>query len=291
MSSVKSSIIAKLAAAAVFAALGLAGCGGDDGKDDGGNPGGSTDTINTVTVLSNGVGASGDGSYISGEKVTITAGIHPRGKIFKSWTTASNGVVFADSTSVTTTFTMPNNSVTVTANFGVTFETFTDSRDSKTYKILTIVSYTWMAENLNFETPNSWCYNNDNSACDKYGRLYTWEAAETACPTGWHLPTLEEWNIWINYVNLYTAGTELKSKSPDWDGSDGYGFSALPGGKRGVNGIFVNLGTGGYWWMNEPGGPSFSDDVYYYVMETGRRDVLQDYGSRNNGFSVRCLKD
>jgi uncharacterized protein (TIGR02145 family) len=248
----------------------------------------TTPTANTVTVVSDGVGASGGGSYMSGEKVTITAGIHPSGLILKSWTTTSNGVVFADSTSVTTTFTMPNNAVTVTAIFGMTFETFTDDRDSKTYKMLTISVYTWMAENLNFETPDSWCYNNDVSACNKYGRLYTWNAATTACPTGWHLPTNAEWNAWVNYVGSSTAGTKLKSKSPDWNGSDDYGFSALPGGYRNTDGNFGGLGSEGNWWT---GSDNFSN-AYFKHLETNGAVVGGD-GALNRGYgiSVRCLKN
>jgi hypothetical protein len=74
-----------------------------------------------------------------------------------------------------------------------------DSRDGQTYKTVTIGTQIWMAENLNYETTNSYCYDDDPSNCSKYGRLYTWAAATKACPIGWHLPSDDEWNT------LFTA--------------------------------------------------------------------------------------
>ena len=71
----------------------------------------------TVTVSSAGTGATGGGSYGQGETVNIKAGTPPTGKQFKNWTTASAGVTLANANSATTSFTMPTNNVTITANF------------------------------------------------------------------------------------------------------------------------------------------------------------------------------
>ena len=95
----------------------------------------------------------------------------------------------------------------------------TDDRDGRTYKITTIGNQIWMAENLNFEMENSCCYNDIESYCSKYGRLYTWENAKKACPSGWHLPTKTEFETLISTIegNQYTKGKGLKSTS-GWNG-------------------------------------------------------------------------
>ena len=75
-----------------------------------------------------------------------------------------------------------------------------DMRDGKKYKTVKIGSQTWMAENLNYETQDSYCYENDESNCSKYGRLYTWTAAKKACPSGWHLPSKAEFETLFSSV-------------------------------------------------------------------------------------------
>ena len=107
-----------------------------------------------------------------------------------------------------------------------------DPRDGKKYKTVQIGSQTWMAENLNYEIADSYCYNNDTSNCKKYGRLYTRDAALKACPAGWHLPSMDEFKVLIETGGgEKIAGEILKSKS-GWNdggnGSDAFGFSALP---------------------------------------------------------------
>ena len=72
----------------------------------------------------------------------------------------------------------------------------------------------WMAENLNIKTDDSWCYDNKESNCQKYGRLYSWDAAMKACPSGWHLPTREDFKILVISVGgMNKAGRILKSKT------------------------------------------------------------------------------
>ena len=63
----------------------------------------------------------------------------------------------------------------------------TDVRDGKTYQTVTLGDQTWFAQDLNYETGNSWCYKDDAANCEAYGRLYDWETALTACPAGWHI--------------------------------------------------------------------------------------------------------
>ena len=132
----------------------------------------------------------------------------------------------------------------VTEPAEVTKGSITDTRDGHSYKTVTIGSQTWMAENLNYKTDNSYCYDDKASNCSKYGRLYTWAAAITACPTGWHLPTKAEFETLFTAVGgQSTAGKMLKSTS-GWNssgnGSDDYSFSALPAGVRDYKGDYYS---------------------------------------------------
>jgi len=116
------------------------------------------------------------------------------------------------------------------------FDTFTDPRDGKVYKTVKIGEQIWMAENLNYECEGSVCYNNDPANGEKYGRLYDLETAKKACPPGWHLPTMPEWNTLIREIGgIEMAGKYLKAQSGwhnDCNGTDKFGFSALPGGYK-----------------------------------------------------------
>lgn len=81
----------------------------------------------------------------------------------------------------------------------------TDERDDRRYKTVQIGSQTWMAENLNYKTKNSKCYGGSLKNCQKYGRLYNWNDAVNACPSGWHLPTKNEYEKLIEFA----GGTQI----------------------------------------------------------------------------------
>jgi len=110
--------------------------------------------------------------------------------------------------------------------------TFTDERDGQTYRTVRMPDgKVWMAQNLNYkpESGNSWCYNDDESMGEKYGRLYDWKTAKKVSPKGWHLPSRKEWNDLISAADGEVAGMRLKSKSgwnKDRNGTDDFGFSA-----------------------------------------------------------------
>jgi len=173
---------------------------------------------------------------------------------------------------------------------------FTDSRDGQKYRTVKIGNQMWTARNMNYQTDSgSWCYDNKKSNCKKYGRLYNWNAAKhIVCPNGWHLPSSAEWTELVTAVGSSNAGKMLKSKN-GWDnhdgssgnGTDDYGFSALPGGDR-SGGSFNNAGSGGGWWTATEYNGSY---VYYRLMHYYGDYVGEAYIGKGYGFSVRCVAD
>ena len=184
----------------------------------------------------------------------------------------------------------------------------TDNRDGKKYKTVTIGRQIWMAENLNYNAKGSKCYNNNLAYCEKYGRLYNWATAMKACPTGWHLPSNREWDALYRYVDgtsgtsspykSETAGKYLKASS-GWNneyddlgqgnGTDNYGFSALPGGLVGSKGYFEEVNDAGFWWSSSSGGNANTaySQAIFYVFEY----AVGAYEDKSHLYSVRCLKD
>ena len=189
-----------------------------------------------------------------------------------------------------------------------------DTRDMQLYRVVTIGEQTWMAENLNYKTENSWCgggSDENEGDCTKYGRLYTYAAAvgksedecgfgkancgfsgmvRGVCPEGWLLPDNTEWNKLFTAVGD-SAGKKLRSLTgwaDNGNGTDAYGFSAFPAGGRKSNGNFG--GEGGY--ANFWSASRYSTDVAFgmgldYSIESARLE----YYRKDNALSVRCVKD
>jgi len=174
-------------------------------------------------------------------------------------------------------------------------DTLTDSRDGKRYSTVKIGNLKWMVENLNYGAvgdSGSWCYDNADSNCVKYGRLYTWDAAKSACPAGWHLPVRVDWNNLVSTTGGSSiAGRALKSPNGwhlDRNGTDRYGFQALPGGRRTSSGNFENIGRHGYWWSDAE---SKDDRAFYKNIYYSDNNVYEYSHDKSNGLSVRCTKD
>ena len=214
-------------------------------------------------------------------------------------------------------------------NPDIDYGTMTDERDGKVYKTVKIGDQTWMAENVNFDPGQggsgegkydwSWCYNNKPKNCEVAGRLYTWAAAmdsvgmwstngkgcgswsETCssaypvrgiCPEDWHLPTQAEWNALFTAVGgRLTAGEFLKSQS-GWgriNGSDAFGFSALPAGVRYYDGVFDYASYYAFFWSATE---SNSNDAYHIQLYYDNFGAYHLNGaSKSIGHSVRCVKD
>ena len=165
----------------------------------------------------------------------------------------------------------------------------------------------------------TWCYNNEPKNCDVAGRLYTWQAAfdslkfatdadfpqdcgylkictlptklQGICPDGWHLPTYSEWETLFRTVGGYsTAGEMLKSRT-GWsgcgNGTDAYGFSALPVGSWNAEDAFHLDGGYAFFWGADRGSSS-SYRVYFGYDSKIAYSYVYDIHS---GYSVRCLKD
>ena len=194
----------------------------------------------------------------------------------------------------------------------------TDDRDGQTYKTVKIGDQWWMAENLNYETDNSFCFKDSAEYCEKYGRLYTWAAAMDSagtwstngkgcgylktcspiypvrgvCPEGWHLPTQSEWNTLFTAVGgSSVACTKLKSTSgwnSNGNGTDAFSFSVLPAGLRYYDGDHGLEGDFAYFWSSTVGNSDYAHDV---DLSYRRGSVALGYNRKSYGYSVRCVKD
>lgn len=209
--------------------------------------------------------------------------------------------------------------------------------DGNVYNTVQIGNQCWMKENLktttyrngtaipNVTDGNAWSnlttgayvwYDNDISWKDSYGALYNWFTTvdpSGLCPTGWHVPTFDEWTALAGYIGGTSSphGNELKScrqvnsplgggcntsEHPRWEedtyygnyGTDDYGFSALPGGYRYYDINFNMVGNMGQWWTSTVYSSYFAwtRSLHYYYGGV----FVYSYDMRN-GFSVRCLRD
>ena len=183
--------------------------------------------------------------------------------------------------------------------------------DGYDYRTVAIGDQCWFAENLRSDnyrsgaaipgnlTDSQWTattagaqavYKNDPKHLSTYGRLYNWYAVNDArglCPSGWHVPSDEEWTELTEALGgKAVAGEKMKTSS--WKGTNASGFMALPGGYRDfVNGNFNKLGDSGYWWSSSPD----ESPAWYRYLYSGSSNVSR-YGSNNrDGFSVRCVRD
>ncbi|MDR0517900.1 MAG: hypothetical protein LBH25_12730 [Fibromonadaceae bacterium] len=207
------------------------------------------------------------------------------------------------------------------------------------YDTVPIGEQTWMAENLNYNIEGSKCYGEGaynitltsaeiQANCDKYGRLYGWAVAmalpssctpatcsdqidakhKGICPSGWHIPSIEEWGVLVKYVDPNfvskfdnVAGDKLKAASgweEDGNGMDDHGFSALPGGFCGYHEdedhfYFSRVGRSGIWLNTS----SVDDGMHMHSDNIGSGIAYSSKSSANNVsvhgglFSVRCLKN
>jgi uncharacterized protein (TIGR02145 family) len=201
---------------------------------------------------------------------------------------------------------------------------FTDPRDGYKYPVVLIGEQLWMAENLKatkyndgtaitypgnintvwqYDTAGAYAwYNNDESTNkNTYGALYNWYAVNRGnlCPTGWHVPTQDEWEVLTNSISdggYMTAGGPMKESgtmhwlSPNSGATNESGFNGLPGGMRDDVGEYYLNREFGYWWTGTEY-PTGSSSALYRLLRFNSTDVNYSPTSKTHGFSVRCIKN
>lgn len=170
-------------------------------------------------------------------------------------------------------------------------QSFTDPRDGQAYKIVQLGNVTWFAQNLNYEIDGSVCPEGDSRNCDRYGRLYTWEVAQNVCPEGWMLPdSLDLAKLVEQAGGESQAGDALKA-TDGWfkkgNGSDAFGFKALPAGFRNVDGSYDGIGGYAYFWS---AAVSSDDLAYYLFLDFSSKSAGMNAFGKGDFRSVRCIQ-
>lgn len=163
------------------------------------------------------------------------------------------------------------------------------------YATVVINEQCWTKENLRYEPSSgtTLCYGGAAANCETYGRLYDFEAANLACPTGWRLPTKTEYEDLADYsgADMYDAGAHFKAKS-GWTGENGddlLEFTALPGGKCDEEQTCSKIGTSGYWWTSTEKTKNASHYALY-LNGDGSSFTAANIMDNDQYISVRCVK-
>lgn len=199
---------------------------------------------------------------------------------------------------------------------------------NRTYAYKTIGSQTWMIENLAYlpsvSPPDEmsdedkhyyvWGYLGRNTTeassttqYKKYGALYNWEAAKTACPSGWHLPSDDDWKTLEKYLGMSASdvekggtrdsgsvGLRLKARS-GWgnygNGINSHSFSAFPGGILDISDSFFYGGVDAFFWTSTSVTLDLLNYGLYRCLSKWEDGVIRNACYPGNGLSVRCLRD
>lgn len=176
-----------------------------------------------------------------------------------------------------------------------------DPRDNHRYSTVMYGDQRWMAENLSYNLNNSKV--NPDNPFSEYGRLYTFEQASAACPSGWHLPTDQEWqkmerHLGVGAVELgfvgYRGGSisiGLKS-STGWllkNGTNEYKFNVYPSGLHdSVKGGFEYIAEEAYLWTASDAG---NGEAFYRGLTKNFNGLYRDSISKSMSLSCRCVED
>lgn len=193
--------------------------------------------------------------------------------------------------------------------------------DGNIYNTVMIGTQFWMKENLKTTKYNDgaeipyikadsiWSsnsrgaqceYDNNSAISEIYGRLYNWFVVtktnpKNVCPSGWHVPSDEEWTILTFYLgDGHIAGGKMKEKGtlhwidPNIGATDETGFTALPGGGRYYSGAYGSLGESGFWWSSSE---RDSELALFSGIANSDNSMTNNSGLKTCGFSIRCIKN
>lgn len=193
----------------------------------------------------------------------------------------------------------PITKVEVNSNVEVKIEanntgSFTDTRDGQIYTWVELKDgKKWMSQNLNYEITDSWCFKNDSSNCQEYGRLYTWEAAQKACPEGWRLPSDGDWRTMAikyggcNYDDPNERGNSAyKALLAEGDS----GFSAKFSGYRTSYNVFLHINVYGRYWTSSAYDTK-SAWFYDFNQPQPYEGLYRERDKKGVAFSCRCIQD
>ena len=181
----------------------------------------------------------------------------------------------------------------------------------ETYKTIQIGEQCWFKKNLNVgtiinlgerqtknDTIEKFCYENKPANCETYGGLYQWneamqyvttEGTQGICPSGWHIPTYEDWKILEENVNDEATKLIDKNAKSGNTYSNKSGFSALLSGySNNVWGCFYGVENYGYIWASSESSNRKAYGIHFsYNYDT----ISFYYDKKGDGHSIRCLKD
>ena len=152
----------------------------------------------------------------------------------------------------------------------------------------------WMTGNLNVSDTAAGCYEGNQSNCDRYGRLYTWEAAQRACSSlgnGWRLPSADEWRALTTPFGGIGDGSTDGGKAAYAALLDGgtSGFGAVMGGGRQADGQYARVDAHGFYWTASE---HDADHAVFYNFGKGSQALYrQPQGDKRMALSVRCVRD
>jgi uncharacterized protein (TIGR02145 family) len=173
---------------------------------------------------------------------------------------------------------------------------YKDLRDGREYKWSKIGNQAWMIQNLNFKAPDEcWNYNNDSTNGVNFGRLYSWKAAQAACPKGWHLPSEKEWNALTQSLGASAPAGEKLQKMDTIDKTKVVTMASIKGtlstllaGVRHPDGTWTGIGVWGGCWSSGKVSDTVGSNV---LFAKGAKDIVVSSNDKRTGFSVRCVRN